>query len=112
MMPWRILWKTEALILAVLVGCSATPRVIRVETGAGGETIVHIPRTDTVEPVAVTPEETTQAIRRLAREVRLSGSPRGPGVGAPIASRAIVWGARLLAGSTWTCKAATCWPWP
>ncbi|MDY7227327.1 AHH domain-containing protein [Hyalangium rubrum] len=40
------------------------------------ETIVHIPRTATVEPVQVTPEEITQAIRRLAREVRLSGSPR------------------------------------
>ncbi|HYH96203.1 AHH domain-containing protein [Hyalangium sp.] len=46
------------------------------ETGAGGQTIVHIPRTATVEPVEVTPEEVTAAIRRLAREVRLSGSPR------------------------------------
>jgi hypothetical protein len=73
---WRILWKAEALILAVLVGCSATPRVVQRESGTRGETIVHIPRTATVEPVKVTPEETTQAIRRLAREVRLSGSPR------------------------------------
>jgi hypothetical protein len=76
MMAWRILWKTNALILAVLVGCSTTPRVIQVESGARGETIVHLPRTDTVEPVVVTPEETTQAIQRLAREVRLRGSPR------------------------------------
>ncbi|MBN1209932.1 MAG: hypothetical protein JXB05_34090, partial [Myxococcaceae bacterium] len=53
-----------------------TPTVVREETGAGGERIVHIPRTATVEPVEVTAEETTQAIRRMAREVRLSGTPR------------------------------------
>jgi len=76
MRPWQLLGKTEALILAVLVGCSATPRIVQVETGAGGGTIVHIPHRTPVEPVEVTPEETTQAIRRLAREVRLSGSPR------------------------------------
>jgi hypothetical protein len=76
MRPWRILWKTEALILAVLVGCSATPQVVRMETGAGGAPIVHIPRHETVEPMQVTPEEVTQALRRLAREVRLSGTPR------------------------------------
>ncbi|MDY7233256.1 AHH domain-containing protein [Hyalangium rubrum] len=76
MRPWRILWKTEALILAVLVGCSTTPRVVRVDNGVGGQTTVYIPRTATAEPVEVTPEEVTQAIRRLAREVRLIGSPR------------------------------------
>jgi A nuclease family of the HNH/ENDO VII superfamily with conserved AHH len=76
MRPWRMLWKAEALILAVLVGCSGAPRVVRVEAGARGETLVHIPRTATVEPVEVTPQEVTQALRRLAREVRLSGSPR------------------------------------
>jgi len=76
MSPWQILWKTEALILAVLVGCSATSPVVRVESAAGGQTVVHIPRTATAEPVQVTPEEVTQAIQRLAREVRLSGTPR------------------------------------
>jgi hypothetical protein len=76
MRPWRILWKTEALILAVLVGCSATPQVVRMETGAGGAPIVHIPRHEPVEPMQVTPEEVTQALRRLAREVRLSDPPR------------------------------------
>ncbi len=76
MKPWRILWKAEALLLAVMVGCSATPRVVGVETGATGETLLHIPRVATVEPVKLTPEETTQAIRRLAREARLTGSPR------------------------------------
>jgi hypothetical protein len=75
-MSWRMLWKAEALLLALMVGCSSTPHVFRVETGAGGETLVHIPRTADVEPVEVAPEEVTQAIRRLAREVRLSGSPR------------------------------------
>jgi hypothetical protein len=76
MRPWQILWKTEALILALLIGCSATSPVLRMESGAGGVTIVHITRTAMAEPVEVTPEEVTQAIRRLAREVRLSGSPR------------------------------------
>jgi hypothetical protein len=76
MSPWQILWKTEALILAVLVGCSATSPVVRVGSGTGGQTLVHIPRTATAEPVRVTPEEVTQAIQRLAREVRLSGTPR------------------------------------
>jgi hypothetical protein len=76
MRPWRLLWKMEALMLALLVGCSTPARGVRAENGAGGETLIHIPRTATVEPVEVTPEEATQAIRRLAREVRLSGSPR------------------------------------
>ena len=76
MRPWQILWKTEALILAVLVGCSATSPVVRVESGTGGQTLVHIPRTAAAEPVEVPPEEVTQAIRRLARDVRLSGTPR------------------------------------
>jgi len=76
MMPWRILWRAHALILAVMVGCAGTSRGYRVETGAGGETLVHIPRTATVEPVEVPPEEVTEAIRRMAREVRLTASPR------------------------------------
>ncbi len=71
-----MLWKAEALFLAALVGCSGTPQVLRVEDRAGGDVILHIPRTATVETVQITPEETTQAIRRLALEVRLSGSPR------------------------------------
>jgi hypothetical protein len=75
-MLWRILWKAEALLLAVLVGCSATQPVIRVDTGAEGETLIYIPRAATVEPVQVAPEQVTEAIRKLAREVRLSGSPR------------------------------------
>ena len=76
MMLWRMLWKAEALLLALMVGCSSTPHVFRVEAGARGETIVHIPRTATVEPVEVAPEEVTETLRRLARQVRLSGSPR------------------------------------
>jgi hypothetical protein len=75
-MLWRILWKAEALFLAVLVGCSTAQPVIRVDAGAEGETLLYIPRAATVEPVEVSPEEVTAAIRRLAREVRLTGSPR------------------------------------
>ncbi|ATB33922.1 AHH domain-containing protein [Melittangium boletus] len=76
MRPWQILWRAEALILAVLVGCSATSPVVRVESGARGQTLVHITRIATAGPVEVPPEEVTQSIRRLAREVRLSGTPR------------------------------------
>lgn len=75
-MLWRILWKAEALLLAVLVGCSAAQSGIRVDTGAEGETLIYIPRDATMEPVEVAPEQVTEAIRRLAREVRLTGSPR------------------------------------
>ncbi len=75
-MLWRILWKAEALLLAVLVGCSAAQPAIRVDTGTEGETLIYIPRAATVEPVQVAPEQVTETIRRLAREVRLSGSPR------------------------------------
>jgi hypothetical protein len=78
MMLWRILWKAEALFLVLLVvGCSSTPPHLRPpERGASGEILLHIPRTATVEPVEVKPEEVRQALRRMAREVRLSGSPR------------------------------------
>jgi A nuclease family of the HNH/ENDO VII superfamily with conserved AHH len=75
-MLWRILWKVEALFLAVLVGCTTAQPAIRVDSGADGETLIYIPRAATTEPVEVTPEQVTEAIRRLAREVRLTGSPR------------------------------------
>jgi hypothetical protein len=75
-MLWRILWKAEALLLAVLIGCSTAQPAIRVDTGATGETLIYIPRAATVEPVQVAPEQVTEAIRKMAREVRLTGSPR------------------------------------
>jgi hypothetical protein len=75
-MLWRILWKAEALLLAVLVGCGAPHPAVRVDSGAEGETLIYIPRAATVEPVQVAPEQVTETIRKLAREVRLSGSPR------------------------------------
>jgi len=76
MMPWPALWRTHAVILAVLVGCGGTPRVVRGYTRAGGATLVHVPRSASMEPVVVPPEEVTHSIRRLAREVRLSSSSR------------------------------------
>ncbi len=76
MMPWQVLWRTQALLLAVLVGCSGTPHNVRAANSAGGETLLHIPRTTTVQPVEPPPEEVTHALQRLAREVRLSGTPR------------------------------------
>jgi hypothetical protein len=78
MRPWLILWKAEALLVALMVvGCSSTPPLVRSsESGASGVLLLYIPRTATVEPVEVKPEEVRQALRRLSREVRLSGSPR------------------------------------
>jgi hypothetical protein len=71
MIAWRILWKAEALLLALMVvGCSSTPPLLRPpQRGAGGEILLHIPRTATVEPVALKPEEVRKAIQRMAREV-------------------------------------------
>jgi A nuclease family of the HNH/ENDO VII superfamily with conserved AHH len=78
MKPWLLLWKAEALLVALMVvGCSSTPPLLRPpELDAGGQILIHIPRTATVEPVEVKPEEVRQALRRLAREVRLSSTPR------------------------------------
>lgn len=76
-MLWRILWKAEALFLAVLVGCSTAQPLIRVDSGSEGEALIYIPNAVAAEPVEVVPpEQVTEAIRRLAREVRLTGSPR------------------------------------
>ncbi len=76
MKAWQLLWKAEALLLAVVVGCSATPAVLRVEDAGQGRAIIHIPRTADVSPVTLEQEEFQQAVRRLAREVRLTGTPR------------------------------------
>ncbi len=74
-MLWRFLWRLNPLLLAVMVGCAGTPRVVRVETEQG-KAIIHIPRTADVPPVEVEEEEFQQAVRQLARRVRLTGSPR------------------------------------
>jgi hypothetical protein len=71
-----MLHQIGAFFLIVLVlGCSSAQRLVRLNTGSG-ETIVHIPRTTEVQPVKVSPEEVSQALRRLAREESLIGSPR------------------------------------
>jgi hypothetical protein len=76
MFPWRLLWKAEALFLVLLVGCSGIPKVPRVEDIGQGKAVVHFPRTADVQPVVLDKEEFQQALRRLAREARLSGTPR------------------------------------
>jgi hypothetical protein len=72
----RILWRTSALFVAFLVACSSIPRVPRVEDTGQGKAVIHIPRTVDLQLVVVDPEEFQQAMRRLAREVRLTGTPR------------------------------------
>jgi hypothetical protein len=76
MLLWRILWKAEALFLALLVGCASIPKVPLVEDTGQGKVIVHVPRTAELQPVELEEEEFQQAVRRLAREVRLTGRPR------------------------------------
>ncbi len=67
MTAWRLLWKAEALFLAVLVGCSATPAVLRVEDTGQGRAVLHIPRAAELPPVTLEHEEFQQAVRQLAR---------------------------------------------
>ena len=74
---WQWLWRLETVLVALMVaGCSTAAPTVRVESGARGELLLFIPRTATVEPVEVPPAEVTQALQRMARQVRLSGSPR------------------------------------
>src|SRR4051812_36842261 len=73
---WRMLWKAEALFLVLLVGCASIPRVPHVEDTGDGRVIVHLPRTADLPPVTLEEEEFQQAVRRLAREVQLTGTPR------------------------------------
>jgi hypothetical protein len=75
-MLWRLLWRANPLLLALMVGCASTPRVPRVEFEQG-KAVIFIPRTDDEQqPVPVEEEEAQQAMRRLARHVRPTGSPR------------------------------------
>jgi hypothetical protein len=76
MLLWRMLWKTEALFLVLLVGCASTPRVPLVERIDQGKAIVHVPRLADLQPVKLEEKEFQQAVRRLAREVQLTGTPR------------------------------------
>src|SRR6187455_1652517 len=72
----RILWKAEALFLALVLGCASIPKVPLDEDTGQGQAVVHIPRTADLQPVELEEEEFQQAVRRLAREVRLTGTPR------------------------------------
>jgi hypothetical protein len=72
----RVLWRLNALILAFLLACSGIPRVPVVQDNGPGKVIVHIPRTADLQPVVLEEEEFQQAMRQLAREVRLTGTPR------------------------------------
>ena len=76
MMLRRTLGRSSALFLAFLVGCSSLPRGPHVEQTGQGKAVVHIPRTAELQLIVLDKEEFQQALRRLAREARLSGSPR------------------------------------
>ena len=74
-MLWRILWRINPLVLAVMVGCSGIPRVVRTDTGKE-MIVVHIPRTADLQPMELEEAEFQEAMRQLAREVRVTGTPR------------------------------------
>ena len=76
MFAWRFLWNAEALFLMLLVGCSGIPQVPRVQDNGPARAVVHIPRAAGLQSVTLEQEEFQQAIRRLAREVRMTGTPR------------------------------------
>jgi hypothetical protein len=76
MIPWRMLWRADALILALAVGCSSTASRVRVQDTGRGTAVIHIPRTADLPPALVQEEEFQQTVRQLAREVRLAGTPR------------------------------------
>ncbi|MFL5344603.1 MAG: AHH domain-containing protein [Hyalangium sp.] len=76
MLPWRMLWKAEALFLALLVGCASVPKAPLVEHTSQGRALVHVPRSADVQPVELGAQEFQQAVRRLARQVHLTGTPR------------------------------------
>ncbi|MFL5350371.1 MAG: AHH domain-containing protein [Hyalangium sp.] len=73
-MLWRILWRFNPLLLSVMVSCAGVPRVrVEIERGKG---VIQIPRTVEAQPVELEEEEYQQAMRKLARQVRLTGTPR------------------------------------
>ncbi|MFL5350247.1 MAG: AHH domain-containing protein [Hyalangium sp.] len=73
-MLWRILWRLNPLLLAVMVSCAGVPRVrVAMERG---KAVIQIPRTVEAQPVELEEEEYQQAMRKLARQVRLTGTPR------------------------------------
>jgi hypothetical protein len=72
---WRLLWRINPLLLAAMVGCASSHPMVRVETEQG-RAVIYIPRTADAQPVTVGEEEFRQAMTRLARQVRLIGTPR------------------------------------
>lgn len=61
------------LLFAVLVGCSTTTKVVRLDTGQG-EPIVHVARGD-VEPVEVNDDEFNEAVAKHVRTVPIPERP-------------------------------------
>ncbi|KFE60741.1 AHH domain-containing protein [Hyalangium minutum] len=76
MLPWRMIWNAETLFLSLVVGCASIPRAPHVEDTGQGLAVVHVPHSADLQPVELEEEEFHQAVRRLAREVRLTGTPR------------------------------------
>ncbi len=74
-MLWRILWRLNPLLLALMVGCASTVPVIRVESEQG-KAFISIPRSADTQPVKLEEEEFRRAMRQLARQVPLTGTPR------------------------------------
>lgn len=73
---WLVLWRTHLLFLALAVGCSGLSPVVRVEPVGRGRVVVHIPRTVDWQPVVLGKGEFHKALRQLARQARLTGTPR------------------------------------
>jgi hypothetical protein len=76
MLLWRTLWTTEVLFLALLVGCASIPQGPSVKDTSKGKVLIHVLRTADLQPVELEEAEFQQAVRRLALQVRLTGTPR------------------------------------
>jgi hypothetical protein len=74
-MIWRLLWWLNPLLMALMVGCASTSSIARVEMEQG-KALIFIPRSADMQPVKLEEEEFQQAMRQLARRVRLTGTPR------------------------------------
>lgn len=71
-----LLPRLAAFLMALMVGCSGAPRIVRTAAGEGGTLVVHIPRAAEDPPVKLAPAEFAPAFRTMARQVRLLGTPR------------------------------------
>ncbi|MDY7232893.1 AHH domain-containing protein [Hyalangium rubrum] len=71
-----LLPRATALLMALVVGCNGTSRIVHSDTGKGGSIVIRIPRSNQAAPVKLEADEFAPAFRGVARQVRLLGTAR------------------------------------